>query len=273
MKIRTHDRVTEVEFDEQSYKVGSIDVERLLKALRAYEEERGDKVVSIAASYALEEDSREATGEDILHYTELSGGRAVYEVDASGLITSITASIPAAHFEYDSHEISEVLESLQAAGPTPAKLIGDLAQTSVGLTGAEVQVLGLNDWTIDWKRKTADATTTDDDTYESSLGSTASWTVKAKYMFIDGDSSQSTYLLATITTPQTPQPWNLFPTVALGRSAFSGLAYVDGLTIASGMGKVVATDVSLKGTGPLKVATQIAPVANPATGTGVTAET
>ncbi len=91
-------------------------------------------------------------------------------------------------------------------------------------------------------------------------------------MFIDGDTSQSTYILATIQTPQQPQQWNFFPTIATGRAAFNGLAYVDGITIASGMGKVVGLDVSLKGTGPLNIATQVTPVANPNTVTGETAE-
>ncbi|HSU19908.1 MAG TPA: hypothetical protein VLI45_09225 [Acidobacteriaceae bacterium] len=211
---------------------------------------------------------REVTPEELLE--------ALQHFDAQVEVTRnpVTGEIDAIHASVGllTEDGTGVVRTIQATGPTPSKLLGDLAQTSVGGTGSEVQVIGLAEWTIDWKRKTADATTTDDDTYESSLGSTASWTVKAKYMFIDGDTSQSTNILATITTPTAPQQWNFFPTIATGRAAFSGNAYVDGITIASGMGKVVGLDISLKGTGKLNVLTQIAPVANPNTGTGETAE-
>jgi len=296
------------------------------------------KLKNIVMSIAANEDNieqREVTGEDILALCEASGGTAVVERDEHGLICSIQASIPAPTSEYESDEMSEVLESLQATGVTPSKIVGDLAQTSVGqslsitgtLTSAspiitspssttgiaignavsgtgipagttiitlspltmsanataagsavaiavsgETQVLGLAEWTIDWKRKTVDATTTDDDTYESSLASTASWTVKSKYMFIDGDSSQATYILATIATPQGAQVWNFFPTIAVGRAGFQGKAYVDGITMASGMGKVVGLDCSLKGTGPLTQLVQTAPIAQPNTVTGQQAE-
>jgi hypothetical protein len=50
------------------------------------------------------------------------------------------------------------------------------------------------------------------------------------------------------------------------------LAYIDGIQISAGVGKIVGLDVSLKGTGPLTVAVQAAPVANAATITGEQAE-
>lgn len=234
--------------------------------------------------------------------------------------------------------VAGIIASIHATGPTPAKILGDLAQTSVdspavnttgtwaasstsvtvavgtgiavgqsvsaagiapgtdvaSVTGTtvtlsqqttaagaagtaitfttETQVIGLAEWTLSWKRKTADATTTDNNTYESSLGSTASWSVKAKYMFIDGDSSQAQNILATVTAPQSPMTWNFFPTLGTGRAAFSGQAYVDAIDIATGMGKVVGLDVGLKGTGQLNFITQVAPIANPNTQTGQQAE-
>lgn len=266
MQITFWERTTTVDVaDDTRF---SIDFAKLIEAAK-----KGHYDVEIQASGDVE---REVTGEDILAICQAHGGQSIVKRDDSGLIVAIQASMASRQpiFEYDFSEMEAVLESLEAAGatPAPAKLLGDLAQTSVGTSGGETQVIGLAEWTIDWKRKTADATTTDDDTYESSLGSTASWSVKSKYMFIDGDPSQSTYILATITTPQSPLTWNFFPTIATGRAAFTGNAYVDGITIASGMGKVVGMDVSLKGTGQLKVVTQIAPVANPNTGTGQTAE-
>ena len=305
MKITTYEKTTEVELDNYLLAGGPIDLAKLVALLRVHST-HSDKLAPIAVqasaaspaqvasnlvysaltgaaklgtllSIAASE-QREVTGEDILAVVEAAGGRGIYERDPdTGFITSIHASCSVEVFEYDASEMSQVLESLHASGTTttgvtPAKLLGDLAQTSVGASGSETQVIGLSEWTIDWKRKTADATTTDDATYESSLGSTASWSVKAKYMFIDGDPSQSTNILATINTVQTPQTWNFFPTVAQGRSAFSGAAYVDGITIASGMGKVVGLDVSLKGTGKLYVNSQLAPQTNIATVTGEQAE-
>jgi hypothetical protein len=296
---------------------------------------RQNASVTLHASGDEQFEQREVTGEDILAAVEAAGGKVnSIERDDNGVIIAINAS-GAEPFEYDPHEMGEVLESLQASGPAPSKLVGDLAQTSVGgdiaITGSlttgsgvitspssttgiaignpvsgtgipsaalitllspltfspvatatasnvaitvegEVQVIGLSEWTIDWKRKTVDATTTDGDTYEQSLPSTASWTVKSKYMFIDGDPSQATYVLATIQAPQTPATWNFFPTIAVGRSAWQGQAYVDGITLGSGMGKVVGLDVSLKGTGPLTQLVQLAPVVNTSTVTGQQAE-
>jgi len=145
--------------------------------------------------------------------------------------------------------------------------------SSVALSvGGETQVIGLAEWTLDWKRKTADATTTDDSAYESSLGSTASWSAKAKYMFLVGDTTQSNAIIAAISAPQAPQVWNFFPDVTIGHPAYNGFAYIDGITIAAGTGKIVGLDVSLKGTGPLTVATQLAPVAQALTNTGEQSE-
>lgn len=282
------------------------------------------------AQIALEEI---ASPEQMLLLLEEAGARVdVVRDPETGEINEIHASVG-----FDDGQ-SNIIPSIQATGPAPSKILGDLAQTSVdsgspvsttgtftanstsvtvasatGITvgqavsgngiapgsdvsaisgttvtltqqttaagsatpltfTTETQVIGLAEWTMSWKRKTADATTTDDDTYESSLGSTASWSVKAKYMFIDGDPSQTQNILATITSPQSPTTWNFFPTLGTGRAAFSGSAYVDGIDIATGMGKVVGLDVSLKGTGRLNFLTQQAPVTNANTATGEQAE-
>jgi hypothetical protein len=144
--------------------------------------------------------------------------------------------------------------------------------TVVAVAAAEVQVVGLSEWSIDWKRKTVDATTTDDSAYESSLGSTASWTAKAKYIFYDGEASQLDFILAAIMSPQSPQKWNFFPDYANSDIVWTGLAFVDGIPITAGVGKIVGLDVSLKGTGPLTIGSQSAPITNPNTITGEQAE-
>jgi Phage tail tube protein len=140
------------------------------------------------------------------------------------------------------------------------------------VAAAEQQVLGLSEWSIDWKRKTVEATTTDDSAYESSLPSSKSWTVKAKYIFYDGDASQNAQIMAAISNPAGAVQWNFFPDYATSDVVYTGLAYVDGITIAAGVGKVIGLDVSLKGTGPLTVGTQAAPISNPNTITGEQAE-
>lgn len=146
--------------------------------------------------------------------------------------------------------------------------------SGVSLTvAAEVQVIGLSEWTIDFKLKTADGTTTDDSAWESSLPSTKSWTAKAKYIYLEGDPSQISQIRATLAqTPSVPMKWNFFPDPVNGDDGFSGMAYIDGITWTAGMGKIVGQDVSLKGTGPLATVTQNAPIANPATITDLQAE-
>jgi hypothetical protein len=146
---------------------------------------------------------------------------------------------------------------------TPSRLVGDLAQTSIGGTaGSETQVLGLMEWTIDWKVKNIDATTTDDGGDEYWLPSTRSWTAKAKYAYIDGDTSQATQIINKMITAQTLTVWNFFPTVLLGRGAWQGSAAIESCTITAGTGKVVAIDISLKGAGPCTFKTQLAPSSN-----------
>lgn len=144
---------------------------------------------------------------------------------------------------------------------TATRLTGDLAQTSTGATGSETQVLGLMEWTIDRKKKTVDSTTTDDLADESSLESTRSWTAKAKYAYIDGDPSQAAAIFAAMGTSGGAVEWNFFHTPAVGRDAWTGKAYVDGCTITAGVGKIVAIDISLKGTGPLMRSAQLTPSA------------
>lgn len=216
----------------------------------------------------------ELTGEEFAQLVTDCGGTVCdVERDEHGVIVSLQASYSSV-VEYDYDEMSEVLESIHATAPSPKKPLGDLAQTSVGLAGGtQTQVLGLAEWTIDWKRKTVEATTTDDAQYESSLPSTKSWTGKAKYMFIDQEDSQEDVILAAIdSVMEDPANWNFFPTVAEGRNAFTGKAIIDGITLTSGMGKVVGLDVSLKGTGPLGRVAQIAPIVNADTVTGLQAK-
>lgn len=201
---------------------------------------------------------KEVEGQDILDLVNEHGGAAVVERDTEGIISSISACFAT---EYDAHEMGEVLDSLHAAGVTPKKIVGDLAQAAIaGANGLE-QVICLAEWTISWKRKTVEATTTDDALYESSLGSSKSWTVKSKFMFVDGDQSQVDGVLVAIDTNALDAiPWTFFPTVETGRQAFQGLCIIDGIDIGSGTGKIVGLDASLKGTGPLKRLVQVAPV-------------
>ncbi|HEY1502583.1 MAG TPA: phage tail tube protein [Acidobacteriaceae bacterium] len=144
-------------------------------------------------------------------------------------------------------------------GPTVSRLTGDLAQTSVGLTGAQTQVLGLTDWEINRKLKTVDSTTTDDAGDETALPSTRSWTASAKYAYLDADPSQLAQILNAISSAQTAVQWNFFPDAVLGRGAWSGKAFVDSYKIGGGVGKIFALDVTLKGTGALTFGAQLAP--------------
>lgn len=193
-----------------------------------------------------------------------TGSASVTVVSAAGLAVgqSVTgAGIPA---------LTTILTIAGTTVTLSANATATAAAAALTAT-VEQQVLGLSDWTIDFKLKTADSTTTDDGEWDSSLPSTKSWTVKAKFMFIDSDGSQNDQILAAISGASNAQPWNFFPTIAVGRSGFTGLAYVDGITIAAGRGKVVGLDVSLKGTGPLTPITQLTPVSTTTT-TGLQAE-
>jgi hypothetical protein len=142
--------------------------------------------------------------------------------------------------------------------------------TAVGVTltvaTTEQQVIGLMDWSLNFKLKTADATTTDDAEWESSLPSSGSWSAKAKYVYLMGDPSQMAQIRATLAaTTRVPVRWNFFANPNTGDDSFTGMAYIDGIDWTAGVGKIVAQDVSLKGTGPLSIVAQTAPVANPAT--------
>jgi hypothetical protein len=137
----------------------------------------------------------------------------------------------------------------------------------------EVQVIGLMDWTLDFKLKTADATTTDDAEWESSLPSSGSWSAKAKYVYLMGDPSQMAQIRATLAaTVRVPVRWNFFANPLTGDDSFTGMAYIDSISWTAGVGKIVGQDVSLKGTGPLAIVAQLAPVPNTATLTDLQAE-
>jgi hypothetical protein len=138
----------------------------------------------------------------------------------------------------------------------------------------ETQVIGLQDWSISWKAKSLEATTTDDASYESFLPSSGSWTVKAKYIYLMGDPSQATYVRSILSNPQTStQLWNFFPTDRQGDDAFTGQAFIDGIDFdGAGVGKILGMGVSLKGSGPLAIAAELAPVTVTNTITGLQAE-
>jgi len=144
------------------------------------------------------------------------------------------------------------------------RLTGDLAQTSTGVSGTQTQLLGLQEWTVDRKLKTVESTTTDDAGDETALTSTRSWTAKAKYAYLDQDTSQAAQIFNGIGSAQTAVQWNFFPVAVLGRGAWSGKGYIDGYTLTAGVGKLVAVDISIKGTGPLTFATQLALVSGEA---------
>lgn len=142
---------------------------------------------------------------------------------------------------------------------------------TIGL--GETQVIGLQDWEISYKLKTADATTTDDSGWESSLPSTASWTGTAKFVYLMGDPSQNVNIRGELAvTIRTPKKWNFFPDPSSGDDAYTGMAYIDGIKWTAGVGKIVGQDVTFKGTGPLTIVTQLAPVVVTNTITGVQAE-
>lgn len=153
------------------------------------------------------------------------------------------------------------------------KLTGDLAQTSVGASGSELQTLGLMDWEITFKLKTVDATTTDDSAWESSLPSSASWTATAKFCYLDGDTSQETNVRATIgQAERTAVKWNFFTDPTPGIDSYTGTAFIDSIKFGAGTGKLVGMDVTLKGTGPLTIVPTLATASQPNTITGIQAE-
>jgi hypothetical protein len=217
-------------------------------------------------------------------FKKLTGDLAQTSVGSSITFTATTATGSAVLTAISSVAGLLVGQTITGTGipanTTIASFVGGITMsanaTATGVatvvSAAEVQVVGLSEWSIDWKRKTVDATTTDDSAYESSLGSTASWTAKAKYIFYDGEPSQLDFILAAIMSPQAPQKWNFFPDYANSDIVWTGLAFVDGIPITAGVGKIVGLDVSLKGTGPLTIGSQAAPIANPNTITGEQAE-
>ncbi len=226
--------------------------------------------VSLAASEEDQEVLDHLNDQQVYEQIARRVDEANREIASKGLLLA-AADASQAHYG-DYYDVGSIIDRIEATGPTPQKLLGDLAQTSVGTGAGETQVLALSEWTLEYKRKTADATTTDDATWGSSIGSTKEWSVKSKYMFVSGDTSQAQSILAAINTVQSAQPWNFFPTIGTGREVWSGLAYVESITLATGIGKVVGLDITLKGTGPLTQGVQLAPVANPNTVTGQQAE-
>ncbi len=242
-----------------------------------------DQGTGLALAASAEEQTefewREATQDDVLEYIQAYAGVVEYEFDDAAEVLDSLTSVGLTETIRRNQGPEGLLRSITASaayttnGLTPAKPLGDLAQTSVVTGNGQTQVIGLGKWSMSWKRKTVEANTTDDAEYESNLGSTKGWTAKADYMFIDGDPSQATEILAVITTQGSPNyTWNFFPTIGTGRAAFQGQAIIDGIDFSAGVGTVCALGVSLKGNGPLLVLAQAAPVANTTTITGQSAQ-
>jgi len=148
--------------------------------------------------------------------------------------------------------------------PATTRLTGDLAQTSVGATGSQTQVLGLVDWEINRKVKSVECTTTDDAGEEFSLPSTRSWRATAKYAYLDQDPSQLAQILNAISSGQTVLEWNFFPDAVTGRYSWKGSAYVDSFKLGGGVGKEFGLDITLVGVGVLTAVVQTAQVSGEA---------
>lgn len=195
----------------------------------------------------------------------LAGGGAQFVIPAGqlpvGADTITAAYTPDSNDSLIYNAATGTANVTVSATPFATRLNGDLAQCSVGLTGAQSQVLGLQEWTIDRKFKTTECTTTDDQGDEANLTSTRSWTASAKFAYIDGDPSQAANIINAITVGQQPVQWNFFPDAVQGRGAWSGLAWVDSYKLAGGVGKLFALDVTLKGSGKLNFNSQLAPIA------------
>jgi hypothetical protein len=192
----------------------------------------------------------------------LGSPSSIVGLAAGQLITA--AGIPA---------LATILSIIAGVVTLSAAATATAAGVTMTVTSTEVQVIGLMDWNISFKLKTADATTTDDAEWESSLPSSGSWSVKAKYVYLMGDPSQIAQIRATLAaTTRVPQRWNFFAAPNTGDDSFTGMAYIDGIDWTAGVGKIVGQDVSLKGTGPLAVVAQIAPIPNAATITNLQAE-
>jgi hypothetical protein len=153
------------------------------------------------------------------------------------------------------------------------KLTGDLAQTSVGIAGgAPSHVFGLMEWTIEYKVKSSISTTPASANWEESLSQSASWSAKAKYAYLMGDASQKDAILAAIVSSASAMQWVFFLDDDVG-DLFTCKAYIDGITLGAGVGKIVGLDVSLKGTGPLLFLTQAENRANAVAAGGTVAFT
>jgi hypothetical protein len=205
-----------------------------------------------------------AYGTSFAETLTLAGGGAQFTIPGGQLpagTDTLTASYtPDANSSANYTTGSGTANVTVAASPYATRMNGDLAQCSVGLTGSQTQVIGLQEWTIDRKFKTTESTTTDDQGDEANLTSTRSWTASAKFAYIDGDPSQIAQIINAITVGQQPLQWNFFPAAVQGRGAWSGLAWVDSYKLSGGVGKLFAFDVTLKGSGKLNFNSQLAPI-------------
>lgn len=148
--------------------------------------------------------------------------------------------------------------------PTATRLTGDLAQTSIGVTGSQIQTLGLQEWEINRKVKNVDSTTTDDLGDETNFNSSRSWDATAKFAYIDSDPTQAAAIFNAISSASAAVQWNFFPDAVVGRGAWSGKAWVTGYKLTGGVGKIFAVDVTLKGNGPLTFGVQLTPTSGQA---------
>ena len=139
-----------------------------------------------------------------------------------------------------------------------SKITGDLAQTTIattvgGVPGTQAKVASLGEWDITEKSKMVDATDTDSGGAETTLPSTYSWTATAKYMYLDGDPQQQTAIMDALKGQNTPgaiaPTWVFYPTKASGRDQYTGQAWLESKKTNSGVGKLVALDITLRGIG------------------------
>lgn len=149
---------------------------------------------------------------------------------------------------------------------TPSKITGDLAQTQIaipaagGVLGSPTKLVSLGDFELTEKNKMVDATDTDSGGAESTLPSTYSWSGTAKYMYVDGDPEQQAAIMDAVAAQNTPglvaPTWTFFPTKASGRDTYTGQAWIESKKTSSGVGKLAALDITLRGVGFLKRSAQ-----------------
>lgn len=151
-----------------------------------------------------------------------------------------------------------IVPRIEASGAPPIKQTGDLAQISVGLTGAEITTIGLMGWKIAWKRGVVKSTTTDGNGYAGKLASVAEWSATANFAYVDGDPSQIAIRNAIVVLQSTSAKYNFFNAPALGRDSWEGTGILTGINLDTGSEKLFGMDITIEGDGPLYLVPQLA---------------